>query len=57
MNVTRVQLDKQLNEVGCGYETLCELFGKEEVDKHLNNAVKTVIDDFYATKEMERANN
>ena len=57
MNVTRAQLDKQLNEVDCGYETLCELFGKEEVDKHLNKSVKIVIDDFYATKEIEKANN
>ena len=55
MNVTRAQLDKQLNEVGCSYETLCELFGKEEIDKRLNNAVKIVIDDFYATKEMENS--
>ena len=57
MNTTRVKLDKQLKEISCDYKTLCRLFGKEEVDKHLNNAVKTVIDDFYTTKEMERANN
>ena len=55
MNTTREQLDKQLNEVDCGYETLCELFSKEEIDKRLNNAVKIVIDDFYATKEMEKS--
>lgn len=57
MSTTRAQLDKQLKEVCCSYETLCELFGKEEVDKHLNNVVKPVIDDFYATKETERVNN
>ena len=57
MSTTRAQLDKQLKEVSCDYKTLCRLFGKEEIDKHLNNAVKTVIDDFYTTKEMERANN
>lgn len=56
MSITRAQLNKRIEKVNCGYETLCELFGKEEVDKHLNYAVKTVIDDFYATKEMERIN-
>ena len=57
MNTTREQLDKQINEVSCDYNTLCNLFGQEEIDKHRNNAVKAVIDDFYITKEIERDNN
>ena len=52
MSTTREQLDKQLNDVSCDYNTLCYMFGKKEIDKHLNNAVNAVIDDFYIDKEI-----
>ena len=56
MDTTREQFYKQINEVSCDYNTLCSLFGQEEVDKHRNNAIKAVIDDFYITKEIEKDN-
>ena len=33
------------------YESLCEAFGKEEVDKHLNKARTEIVNKYFEAKE------